>query len=144
VPDDGAPESVLLFVAVIPEAFEPIEVVLDQAVECGGLGVTGPVDSLGIAFHMESNRPRDLRANLRCVREAAPDLRACHRLKMLAPAHAPPRSRKEPGHECGPAGRHADCTPARAQRASVLRIYHHVAPFGAPGQRGECADIGRL
>ena len=40
MPDDGAPESVLLFVAVIPEALELIEFVLDQAVECGGLGVT--------------------------------------------------------------------------------------------------------
>jgi hypothetical protein len=48
-------------------------------IECGGLGIARPVDSLRRAFHMESNRPRDLRANLMWVREAAPDLRACHR-----------------------------------------------------------------
>ena len=80
MPDDGAPEAVLLFVALIPDALELVEVVLDQAVESGGLGVTGPVDSLRMAFHIKSNCPMDLRANLIWVREAAPDLRACHGL----------------------------------------------------------------
>jgi len=80
MPDDGAPEAVLLFVAVVPDALELVEVVLDQVIERGGLGISRPVDSLRIAFHMESNRPRDLRANLIWVRKAAPDLRACHGL----------------------------------------------------------------
>jgi hypothetical protein len=40
-------------------------------IECGGLGSSRPVDSLRIAFHIKSNSPRDLRANLMWVREAA-------------------------------------------------------------------------
>jgi hypothetical protein len=30
MPDDGAPEAVLFFVALIPDALELVEVVLDQ------------------------------------------------------------------------------------------------------------------
>ena len=33
--EDGAPESVLLFVALVPDAFEFVEVVFDQAIEGG-------------------------------------------------------------------------------------------------------------
>jgi hypothetical protein len=32
MPDDGAPEAVLFFVAVIPNAHELVEVVLDQVI----------------------------------------------------------------------------------------------------------------
>jgi hypothetical protein len=63
VPDDGAPEAVLLFVAVVPDALELVEVVLDQVIEHRGLGISRPVDSLRIAFHMESNCPSRYCAN---------------------------------------------------------------------------------
>lgn len=56
MPDDGAPESVLLFVALVPDSLEFVEVVLDQVIERGGLGVSGPVDSLRMALHIGSNR----------------------------------------------------------------------------------------
>jgi hypothetical protein len=58
LPDDGAVEAVLVFVALIPEALEFVEVVLDQAIQAGGLRVSGPIDSLEKTFHMESNCPR--------------------------------------------------------------------------------------
>jgi hypothetical protein len=63
VPDDGAPEAVLLFVALIPNALELVEVVLDQVIQPGGLRISRPVDSLRIASHMESNCPRRFCAN---------------------------------------------------------------------------------
>jgi len=37
VPDNGTPESVLFFVALVPDALEFIEVVLDQAIKRGDL-----------------------------------------------------------------------------------------------------------
>jgi hypothetical protein len=56
VPEDGTPESVLFFVALVPDALEFIEMVLDQVIKRGGLGVSRPVDSLRMAFHIRSNR----------------------------------------------------------------------------------------
>jgi len=47
VPEDGTPESVRIFIPLVPDALEFIEVVLDQAIKGGGLGISGPVDSLG-------------------------------------------------------------------------------------------------
>ena len=59
----GNGEAVLLFVARIPDALEFVEVVLYQAIQAGGLGVSGPIDSLENAFHKESNCPMGTRAN---------------------------------------------------------------------------------
>ena len=56
MPDDGAPEAVLFFVALIPDAFELVEVVLDQGKEVGGPRIAGPVDSWSRALHIRSNR----------------------------------------------------------------------------------------
>ena len=44
VTDDGAPEAVLFFVALIPDALEFAEVVLDQGKEVGGARIAGPVE----------------------------------------------------------------------------------------------------
>jgi hypothetical protein len=70
MPDDGAPvahpgngEAVLFFVALVRDALEFVEVVLYQAIQAGGLGVSGPIDSLENAFHKESNCPMGTRAN---------------------------------------------------------------------------------
>lgn len=63
MPDDGASEGVLLSAALVPDALELVEVVLDQVIKRGGLGISRPVGSLRVAFHMESNCPRGLCAN---------------------------------------------------------------------------------
>jgi len=47
--DDGAPEAVLFFVALIPDALKLVEVVLDQSKQVGGPRVARPVDSLSWA-----------------------------------------------------------------------------------------------
>ena len=60
----GNGETVLAFVALIPDALEFVEVVLDQVIQRGILGVSRPVDSLRIAFHIRSNRLPSLWANL--------------------------------------------------------------------------------
>jgi hypothetical protein len=77
VPDDGAPvehpgngKAVLSFVALVPDALEFVEVVLYQAIQAGGLGISGPIGpaahgpSLGagdditpLAAHSCGNRP---------------------------------------------------------------------------------------
>jgi hypothetical protein len=44
-----------VFVAFVPDALELVEGVLDQTIQVGGLRFSGPIDSLGIASHMESN-----------------------------------------------------------------------------------------
>jgi hypothetical protein len=62
VPNDRAPEAVLLFVALVPDVLQFVEVVLNQAIQAGGLGISGPVDSLEDPFHMESNRPKTRRS----------------------------------------------------------------------------------
>jgi len=49
------PESVLAFVAPVPDALELVEVVLDQAIQRRSLGIARPVDSLGQALHTGSN-----------------------------------------------------------------------------------------
>jgi hypothetical protein len=72
MPDDGAPETVLFFVALVPDALEFVEVILDQAIQAGRLGISRPVDSLEDAVHMESDFPRRLWANSMCIREAGP------------------------------------------------------------------------
>jgi hypothetical protein len=54
---------VLAFVALVPETIELFEVVLDQTVQRGGLGIPGPIDSLGQALHIGSNRPAAPAAN---------------------------------------------------------------------------------
>ena len=64
MPDNGTPESVLFFVALVPDALEFIEVVLDQAIKGGGLGVSRPIDSLRTTFHIGSNRRPHSCANL--------------------------------------------------------------------------------
>ena len=53
----------LAFVALVPDALELVEVVLEQAIKRGGLGIAGPVDSLGQALHIESNCPAAPAAN---------------------------------------------------------------------------------
>ena len=52
MPHDRAPESVLAFVALVSDALELVEVVLDQAIQRRSLGIPGPVDSLGQALHI--------------------------------------------------------------------------------------------
>ena len=69
-PDLGTPETVLAFVALVPDAFEFLEVVLDQMIERRVLGVSRPVDSLGMAFHIRSNQRKGLCANLICTRRS--------------------------------------------------------------------------
>ena len=53
----------LAFVALVPDALELIEVVLDQTIQRGGLGIPGPIDSLGQALHIGSNCPATPAAN---------------------------------------------------------------------------------
>ena len=53
----------LAFVALVPDALEFFEVVLDEAIQRRGLGIPGPVDSLGQALHIGSNCPRPRAAN---------------------------------------------------------------------------------
>ena len=53
----------LAFVALVPDALELVKVVLDQAIQRGGLGVARPVDSLGQALHTGSNCPAAPAAN---------------------------------------------------------------------------------
>jgi hypothetical protein len=48
---------VLAFVALVPDALELVDVVLNEAIQRGGLGIPGPVDSLGQALHIGSNCP---------------------------------------------------------------------------------------
>jgi len=55
-PRDRAPETVLAFVALVPDALEFVEVVLDQVIQRGLPGASLPVDSLRTAFHIRSNR----------------------------------------------------------------------------------------
>jgi hypothetical protein len=50
---------VLAFVALIPDALEFVEVILDQVIKRGILGVSRPIDSLRMTFHIESNRLPD-------------------------------------------------------------------------------------
>lgn len=38
------------FVALLPDALEFVELVLDQAIKRGGPGVSGPVDSLELSM----------------------------------------------------------------------------------------------
>jgi len=57
LPEDGAPETVLAFVALVPDTLEFVEVILDQVIKRGILGVSRPIDSLRIALHIGSNRP---------------------------------------------------------------------------------------
>ena len=45
VPDDGAPEAVLFFVTVVPNALELVEIILDELIQPGGLRISRPVDS---------------------------------------------------------------------------------------------------
>ena len=59
---DRAPESVLAFVALVPDALELVEVVLDQPIQRRGLGIARPVDPLGLALHIGSNCPAALAA----------------------------------------------------------------------------------
>ena len=60
----GNGETVLAFVALIPDALEFVEVVLDQVIQRGILGVSRPIDSLRMTFHIGSNRLPSLWANL--------------------------------------------------------------------------------
>jgi hypothetical protein len=57
VAHDRAPESVLAFVVLVPDALELVEVVLDQAIPRRGLDISRPLDSLGQALHIDSNCP---------------------------------------------------------------------------------------
>ena len=54
----------LAFVALIPDALEFVEVVLDQVIQRGILGISRPIDSLRMTFHIGSNRLPDSCANL--------------------------------------------------------------------------------
>jgi hypothetical protein len=54
---------VLAFIALFPDALELVEVVLDQAIQGGGLDIPGPIDSLGQALHIGSNCPTSPAAN---------------------------------------------------------------------------------
>jgi hypothetical protein len=62
--DDGTPEAVLFFVALVPNALEFVEVVRDQPVQAGGLWIPKPIDSLEDASPRESNCWHGKRANL--------------------------------------------------------------------------------
>ena len=53
----------LAFVALLPDTLELVEVILDQAIQGGGLGIPGAVDSLGQAWHIGSNCPEAAVAN---------------------------------------------------------------------------------
>ena len=64
LPEDGTPETVLAFVALIPDALEFVEMILDQVIQRGILGVARPIDSLRMTFHIGSNRLPDSCANL--------------------------------------------------------------------------------
>jgi len=48
---------VFAFVALFPNTLELVEVMLDQAIQRGGLAIPGAVDSLGQALHIGSNSP---------------------------------------------------------------------------------------
>jgi hypothetical protein len=54
---------VLAFVALLPDALELVEVVLNQAIERRGMGIPRPVDSLRQALHIGSNCPAAPAAN---------------------------------------------------------------------------------
>jgi hypothetical protein len=54
---------VLPFVALFPDGLELVEVVLDQAIQRGGLDIPGAADSLGQALHIGSNCPAAPAAN---------------------------------------------------------------------------------
>jgi len=59
MPDDGAPEAVLSFVALVPDALQLVKVVLDQGKQLRGARIAGPVDSLSRTLHIRSNRCTD-------------------------------------------------------------------------------------
>jgi hypothetical protein len=63
VAHDRAPESVLAFVALLPDALELVEVALDQAVQRRRLGIPRPVDFLRQALHRRFNCPEPRAAN---------------------------------------------------------------------------------
>ena len=54
----------LPFVALIPDALEFVEVILDQMMQRAIPGVSRPIDSLWKTFHIGSNRLPDSCANL--------------------------------------------------------------------------------
>jgi hypothetical protein len=54
---------VLAFITLFPDALELVEVVLDQTIKWRGLGIPGPIDSLGQALHIGSNCPAAPAAN---------------------------------------------------------------------------------
>jgi hypothetical protein len=62
--DDGAPEAMLFFVALIPDALKLVEVVLDQGKEVVGAGVSRPINCLRRALHIVSNRSSDCVAKM--------------------------------------------------------------------------------
>jgi len=64
MPDDGAPEAVPSFVALVPDALELVKVVLDQGKQLRGARIAGPVDSLSRTLHIRSNRSTDSVANI--------------------------------------------------------------------------------
>jgi hypothetical protein len=59
MPDDGAPEAVLSFVALVPDAPELVKVVLDEGKQFRGARIAGPVDSLSRTLHIRANRSTD-------------------------------------------------------------------------------------